>query len=221
MSWHVVVPIANKLANLPTNKFQKFQIFLKTRVIPLNISILSSSHNNLVIQPNNLATDIPYSNNLVLIYTQFTSKLLLVIPLNNSLVLFIPPHNNLVLVIPLNNSLVLVIPSNNKLVLVIPLNNNQLLVIARNNSLVLVIPLNNNPLLVIPRNILVLGIPHNNNLVLVIPHNNNLVLGILSLNNNIQDIHLPTLEQKMNHLLPTVPMTTTNNQLSIQMLKKG
>ena len=189
--WNVVVPIANKLANLPTNKFQKFQIFLKTRVIPLNISILSSSHNNLVIQPNNLATDIPYSNNLVLIYTQFTSKLLLVIPLNNSLVLFIPPHSNLVLVIPLNNSLVLVIPSNNKLVLVIPLNNNPVLVILLNNKL-----------------------------VLVIPHNNNLVLGILPLNNNIQDIHLPTLERKMHHLLPTVPMTTTNNQLSIQMLKK-
>ena len=118
------------------------------------------------------------------------------------------------------NNPVLVIPCNNSLVLVIPLNNNQLLVIARNNSPVLVIPLNNNPLLYISHNILVLVIPHNNKLVLVIPHNNNLVLGILPLNNNIQDIHLPTLEQKMPHLLPTVPMTTTNNQLSIQMLKK-
>ena len=84
-----------------------------------------------------------------------------------------------------------------------PLNNNLVLVILPNNNLVLVI------------------LPRSCNLVLLIHLNNSLALVILPLNNNIKVIRLPTLEQKMRHLLPTVPMTTTNNQLSIQMLKKA
>ena len=100
--------------------------------------------------------------------------------------LVIPLNNNLALVIPLNNNLALVIPHNNNLALVIPLNNNLVLVILPNNNLVLVI------------------LPRSCNLVLLIHLNNSLALVILPLNNNIKVIRLPTLEQKMRHLLPTI-----------------